>query len=79
MVFIDKWPLFGGYIVLRKGDSLNQGMVTEVWPLFTGWSLFRGGLNHRFDCTYIDKRVLWRKLELPFLLKREGNFNLLVI
>ena len=39
MVFIDKWPLFGGYIVL-----FNQRKVTEVWPLFTGWSLCRGGL-----------------------------------
>ena len=38
-VFIDKWSLFGGYIVL-----FNQGRVTEVWPLFTGWSLFRGSL-----------------------------------
>ena len=34
MVFIDKWPLFGGYIIL-----FNQGRVTEVGPLFTGWSL----------------------------------------
>ena len=39
MVFIDKWHLFGGYMVL-----FNQGMVTEVWSLFTGWSLFGGGL-----------------------------------
>ena len=39
MVFIDKWSLFGGYIVL-----FNQGKVTEVWPLFAGWSLFEGGL-----------------------------------
>ena len=39
MVFIDKWSLFGGYIVL-----FNQGYVTEVWPLFTGWPLFGGGL-----------------------------------
>ena len=27
MVFIDKWPLFGGYTVL-----INQGRITEVWP-----------------------------------------------
>ena len=40
MVFIDKWSLFGGYIIL-----FNQGMVTEVWLLF--W----GGLQHRFDCS----------------------------
>ena len=33
MVFIDKWPLFGGYIVL-----LNLESITEEWPLFTGWS-----------------------------------------
>ena len=39
MTFIDKWPLFGGYIVI-----FNQRKVTELWPLFTGWSLFRGGL-----------------------------------
>ena len=39
MVFIDKLPLLGGYILL-----FNQGKVTEVWPLFTGWSLFGGGL-----------------------------------
>ena len=39
MVFIDKWSLFGGYIVL-----FNQGRVIEVWPLFTGWSLLAGGL-----------------------------------
>ena len=38
MVFLDKWPLFGGYIVL-----FNQGRVTEEWPLFTGWSLVGGG------------------------------------
>ena len=38
MVFIDKWSLFRGYIVL-----FNQGRVTEVWPLFTVWSLFGGG------------------------------------
>ena len=39
IVFIAKWPLFGGYIVL-----FYQGMVTEVWPLFTGWSLLGGSL-----------------------------------
>ena len=38
-VFIDKWPLFGGYIVL-----INQRRVTEEWPLFTGWTLFGGGI-----------------------------------
>ena len=38
IVFIDKGPLFGGYIVLS-----NQGRVTEMWPLFTGWSFFRSG------------------------------------
>ena len=47
MFFIDKWPLFRGYIVL-----LNQGTGSEVWPLFTGWYLFGGGLKHRFDCMY---------------------------
>ena len=39
MVFIDKWPIFGGYIFL-----FYQGRITEVWPLFTWLSLFRGGL-----------------------------------
>ena len=39
MAFIDKCPLFGGYIVL-----FGQGRVTEVLPLFTGWSLFGGDL-----------------------------------
>ena len=39
MVFLDNWPLFGGYTVL-----FNQGKVTEVWPLFRGLSLFEGGL-----------------------------------
>ena len=39
MVFIDNWPLFGGYFVL-----FYQGRVIEMWPLFTGWSLFGGGL-----------------------------------
>ena len=46
MVFIDKWPLFGGYIVLFK-----QGRIPEEWPLITGWSLFRGGPYFRFSCT----------------------------
>ena len=45
MVLIDKWPLFAGYIVL-----FNKERVIEMWPLFTGWSLFGGGLYHRFDC-----------------------------
>ena len=31
VVFIDKWPLFAGFIVLFK-----QGRVTDVWSLFTG-------------------------------------------
>ena len=35
MFFIDKWSLFGGYIVL-----FNQGRVTEVWPLFSGCGLY---------------------------------------
>ena len=39
MVFTDKCPLIGGYIVL-----FNNGKVTEMWPLFTGWSLFQVGL-----------------------------------
>ena len=43
----------GGYIVL-----FNQGRVTEVWPLFTGWSLYGGGLEHRFDSISIIKHVL---------------------
>ena len=37
MVFIDKWSLFGGYIVL-----FIQRRLTDVWPLFTEWSLFGG-------------------------------------
>ena len=39
MALIDKWSLFGGYLVL-----FYQGSVIEVWPLFTGWSLFVGDL-----------------------------------
>ena len=31
MVFIDKYSLYRGYIVL-----FNQEKVTEVWPLFKG-------------------------------------------
>ena len=31
MVFMDKWPSFGGYIVL-----FNHGRITEMCPLFTG-------------------------------------------
>ena len=45
MTFIDKWSLFGGFFVFY-----NQQMIFEVWTLFTRWSLFRGGLSHRFDC-----------------------------
>ena len=48
MVFVDKWSLFGGYIIL-----FNQGRVTEMWPIFTGWPLFRVGLSRRFDCIKI--------------------------
>ena len=40
MVYIDKWPLFGGYMVL-----FNQEHVTEVWPLLTRLPLFGGGLK----------------------------------
>ena len=39
MVFMDKWFLFGGFIIL-----FNQGRVTDEWPSFLGWSLFRGDL-----------------------------------
>ena len=45
MVFIDKWSLFGSYLVL-----FSQGMVIEVWPLFTGWSLYGDGLKAGYDC-----------------------------
>ena len=48
IAFIDMWSLFGVYIAL-----FFQRRGTDVWPLFTGWSLFRGGLSYRFDCTYI--------------------------
>ena len=48
-----KYHLNRGYTVLS-----NQGRVTEVWSLFTGWSLFGGGLYHRFDCTGISVQYM---------------------
>ena len=54
MVFMDKWPLFGGYIV-----SFNQRRVTELWPSFTGWPLLEDGLKNRFLTVLLEYIVAY--------------------
>ena len=32
--------------------------VIKEWPLFTGWTLFGGGLLHRFDSSQIQLSIM---------------------
>ena len=79
MAFIDKWSLFGGYIIL-----FNQGKVTTVWLLFAGWSLlevaFIIGLTV-FIFEYAQRLDYVRKFSqtypvYSFIMKNVDEYNL---
>ena len=54
-------------------------MFIEEWPLFRGWSIFGGGLLHRFDCItelYFDNFIL-KSSKYNFTPCRSYNTNII--